>query len=149
VNTFSKRNRTPTTLAFSSLNCPIYTMRMINSIIIVSCALALEANGMPQSGGVSAKVGWWRNGSFNSPSSEYLYSSFRDKVFEPIVDQILGDIQKLRKGQEFIGEVGYGSLSVGILAVLGVIYVTVRMKLTNQTRQTSQNRGREDNSRVL
>ena len=118
-------------------------------MFIVSCVLALEANGMPQSGGVSAKVGWWRNGSFNSPSSEYLYSSFRDKVFEPIVDQILGDIQKLRKGQEFIGEVGYGSLSAGILAVLGVIYVIVRMKITNQTRQTSQSRGREDNSRVL
>ena len=118
-------------------------------MFIVSCVLALEANGVPQSGGVSAKVGWWRDGSFNSPSSEYLYSSFREKVFEPIVDQIFGDIQKLRKGQVFIGELGYGSLSAGILAVIGVVYVIVRMKIANQTRQTSQNRGREDNSRVL
>ena len=118
-------------------------------MFIVSCVLALEANGVPQTGGVSAKVGWWRDGSFNSPSSEYLYSSFREKVFEPIVDQIFGDIQKLRKGQVVIGELGYGSLAAGILAVIGVIYVIVRMKIASQTRQASQNRGREENSRVL
>ncbi len=118
-------------------------------MFLVSCILALKAKGGPQSGGVSAKVRWWRDNSFNSPSSEYLYSSFREKVFEPIVDQIFGDIQKLRKGQVVIGDLGYGSLSAGIIAVIGVIYVMVKMKIASQARQGSQNRGREENSRVL
>ncbi len=62
---------------------------------------------------------------------------------------IVKEIEKLRKEQVVIGELGYGSLAAGILAVIGVIYVIVRMKIASQTRQASQIRGWEENSRVL
>ena len=118
-------------------------------MFLVSCILALKAKGGPLSGGVSAKVDWWRDNSFNSPSSEYLYSSFREKVFEPLVDKIFGDIQLLRQGQVVNGNIGYGSLAAGLIAVIGVIYLMVKMKIARQVREGSQNRGREETSRVL
>ena len=124
-------------------------MNIIWSMFLVSCVLALKAKGAPQSAGVSAKVDWWRDNSFNSPSSEYLYSSFREKVFEPLVDKIFGDIQLLRQGQVVIGDLGYGSLAAGLIAVIGVIYLMVKMKIARQVREGSQNRGRDETSRVL
>ncbi len=124
-------------------------MKMIWSMFLVSCILALKIKGAPQSGGVSAKVDWWPDNSFNSPSSEYFYSLFREKVFEPLVDKIFGDIQLLRQGQVVIGDLGYGSLAAGLKAVVGVIYLMVKMKIARQVREGSQNGGREETSRVL
>ncbi len=124
-------------------------MKTIWSLFLVACVLALKAKGAPKSAGVSAKLDWWRDGSFNSPSSEYLYSSFREKVFEPLVDKILGDIQTLKHGQVVIGDLGYGSLAAGLIAVIGVVYLMVKMKIARQVKEGSQNRGRNETSRVL
>ena len=33
-----------------------------------------------QPGGISGSLNWWKDNSFNSPSSDYLYQSFRTKV---------------------------------------------------------------------
>ena len=48
-----------------------------------------------------------------------------------------------------IGDLGYGSLAAGLIAVIGVIYLMVKMKIARQVREGSQNRGREETSRVL
>ena len=123
-------------------------MKMNKAMILVFCTLVLNTEAAPLSGGVSAKVDWWRNNSFNSPSSEYLYSSFREKVFEPLVDKIFGDIQQLRQGQVIIGDIGYGSLAAGVIAVSGVIYLMVKMKIARQVREGAPNTGRDDTSKV-
>jgi hypothetical protein len=124
-------------------------MKMIGLMSLVIGFLALKGKGGPISGGVSAKVDWWRDNSFNTPSSQYLYSSFREKVFEPLVDKIFGDIQLLKQGQVVIGDLGYGSLAAGLIAVMGVIYLLVEMKITRQINEGSPKRGREETSRVL
>lgn len=123
-------------------------MKMNWPMFLVFCILVLKAKAGPLSGRVSAKVDWWRDNSFNSPSSEYLYSSFREKVFEPLVDKIFGDIQLLRQGQVVIGDIGYGSLAAGVIAVIDVIYLMVKMKITRQVRKGSPNNGREETSKV-
>ena len=46
-------------------------------------ALCLETSMVltaPKSAGISGLVNWWKNDSFNSSLSDYLYSSFRTKV---------------------------------------------------------------------
>ena len=119
------------------------------SLIRLACCLALEAEGAPQSAGVSAKLDWWKDGSFNSASSEYMYSSFREKVFEPLIDKILGDIQTLKHGQVVVGDLGYGSLATGLIAVVGMVYLMIKMKIARQVKEGTQNRSRNETSRVL
>ena len=55
-------------------------MRTGYAIFLLACLGTTSCEAAPQSAGVSAKLDWWRQDSFNSASSDYLYTSFRDKV---------------------------------------------------------------------
>ena len=55
-------------------------LKMTFVVCLLLCLSATACLSAPQSGGVSAKLDWWRDSSFNSPSSSYLYTSFREKV---------------------------------------------------------------------
>ena len=55
-------------------------LKMAFVVCLLLCLSATACLSAPQSGGVSAKLDWWRDSSFNSPSSSYLYTSFREKV---------------------------------------------------------------------
>ena len=119
------------------------------SLILLACFLAVEAEGAPQSAGVSAKLDWWKNNSFNSASSQYMYSSFREKVFEPLIDKILGEIQNLKHGQVVVGDLGYGSLATGLIALVGMGYLMIKMKMARKVKGGTQDKSRNDTSRVL
>ena len=66
------------------------TLKMSYVICLLLCLSATGCLSAPQSGGVSAKLDWWRDSSFNSASSNYLYTSFREKVIT--LGQILSNI---------------------------------------------------------
>ena len=107
---------------------------------------------VPQSGGISGKLDWWRNNSFNSASPDYLYNSFREKVYEPMMTGLLADIQKLKQGQVVAADIGYGSLAAGIIALIGMLYLAMRIKLRNNANKGFQIKNRknvDETARVL
>ena len=53
------------------------------AFLLLVCLGTLGSEAAPQSAGVSAKLDWWCQDSFNSASSDYLYTSFREKVSLP------------------------------------------------------------------
>ena len=110
-----------------------------------------------QPGGISGSINWWKDNSFNSPSSDYLYQSFRTKVqeiffydtiffyfllikisfnqvFEPLISGILADVKKLKEGQATSNDTGYGSLAAAILAVIGLLFMLFKMKSVENKR---------------
>ena len=124
----------------------------------------------PQSAGVSAKLDWWRENSFNSASSNYLYTSFREKVitlgvifvlfflffdnflqqvFEPLMDKLLNDVQTLKKGQTFAEDMGIGALSAGLIALAGMVYLFVRVNMFNKNIKGFNSTNKNESTRVL
>ena len=119
------------------------------SFILLVCLGSLGTKASPQSAGVSAKLNLWRQDSFNSASSDYLYTSFREKVFEPLMDKLLGDVQRLKHGQMITEDLGYGSLATGIIALVGMLYLEIRMKMASKASRGAQVKNRNETTRVL
>ena len=118
-------------------------------------AISLNSPGIMaapfQPGGISGPINWWKDNSFNSSSSDYLYQSFRTKVFEPLISGILADVKKLKEGQVTSKDIGYGSLAAAILAVIGILFMLFKLKSAGNKSIHRDNlpKQKENNGRVL
>ena len=117
-------------------------MKSWSSLLLIVCLGTIGTMPAPQSGGISGKLIWWWNNSFNSASLDYLYNSFREKVYEPMMTGLLADIQKLKQGQVVAADIGYGSLAAGIIALIGMLYLAMIIKLTNKANKGFQIKNR-------
>ena len=152
---------------FNLLRPVTLKMPFINCLLI--CLSATICISAPQSGGVSAKLDWWKDTNFNSASSNYLYTSFRylpifnkfffillkkyifnrEKVFEPLMDKLLSDVKILKEGQTFAEDVGFGALSAGLVALVGMAYLLVRVNIFNKNLKGFNTRNKNEATRVL
>ncbi len=51
---------------------------------------------------------------------------------------LLSDIQELKQGQVVAADIGYGSLAAGIIALIGMLYLAMRIKLRNNANKGFQ-----------
>ena len=124
-------------------------------LLLFFMALGLHCHGIMaaplQPGSISGSINWWRDNSFNTPSSDYLYQSFRTKVFEPLITGILSDLKKLKERQVTSTDLGYGSLATAIAVFIGLILAFLKIKsLANKNIQRDiPPKQNDDNGRVL
>ena len=65
------------------------------------------------------------------------------------MDKLLGDIQRLKHGQMVAEDLGYGSLATGIIALVGLFYLVVRMKMASKATRGAQIKNSGETARVL
>ena len=125
-------------------------MKLVWILVFLSFLLNPGCRSAPQdSAGVSGKLVWWKGDSFNTATnSQYMYSSFREKVFEPLMDRILAELKALKKEQTVNDDLTYGSLAAGVCAILGLAFILFKMKLARKANEGSKDNNRET-SRVF
>ena len=65
------------------------------------------------------------------------------------MDKLLNDVQKLKNGQILVGDLGYGALAAGLVALVGVVYLIVRIKMVNKNVNGPLAKNKNETTRVL
>ena len=65
------------------------------------------------------------------------------------MDKLLGDVQRLKHGQMIAEDLGYGSLATGIIALVGMLYLVIRLKMASKASRGAQVKNRNETTRVL
>ena len=65
------------------------------------------------------------------------------------MDKLLSDVQTLKKGQIFAEDMGIGALSAGLVALVGVVYLIVRINVFNKSIKGPIARNKNETTRVL
>ena len=70
-------------------------------------------------------------------------------MFEPLMDKLLNDVKILKEGQTFAEDVGFGALSAGLVALVGMAYLLVRVNIFNKNLKGFNTRNKNEATRVL
>ena len=65
------------------------------------------------------------------------------------MDKLLGDVQKLKNGQMLVEDLGYGALATGLVALVGMIYLVIRIKMAIKSSRGPLAKNKNESARVL